>query len=83
MRIRSLLYAALGGAFILAAGAPAYAQHDDHHGHFDRRDYHHPDWHRGYAPPPVVVSPPAYGYYAPPPVAYGPAPGITLGINIP
>jgi len=83
MRPRSLLFAALGGAFILSAGVPAYAQHDDHHR--DVRAAPHRDWHhddRDYGPPPVVVAPPAYGYYAPPPVAYG-TPGISIGINIP
>lgn len=82
MKFRSLIFAALGGAFILSAAVPAaYADRDDHRGHFDRRDDHR-DWHRGYAAPPVVVAP-AYGYYAPPPVAYGPAPGLSIGINIP
>ncbi len=84
MRPRSLLFAALGGAFILSAGIPAYAQHDDWHHRGPppaaHRDWHHDD--RGYAPPPVVIAPPAYGYYAPPPVAYG-TPGISIGINIP
>ena len=83
MRLRSLIYAALGGAFILSAGVPAYAQpRDFHHGGHPEQ---HRDWHhdyRGYAPPPVVVAPPAYGYYAPPPVAYG-TPSISIGINIP
>ena len=65
------------------AAAPAFADRDDR-GH---RDWHaerdHRDWHdRGYYAPPVVVSPPAYGYYAPPPVAYGP-PGVSIGINLP
>jgi hypothetical protein len=78
------MFAALGGAFLLSAGAPAYAQHYDRHDHYAGRDYHHHhDWNRGYYAPPVVVAPPAYGYYAPPPVAYAPAPGISIGINIP
>ena len=84
MRLRSLLLAALGGAFILSAGAPAYADRGDWH-HRDVHRMPHRDWHgddRGYYAPPVVVAPPAYGYYAPPPVAY-PAPGISIGINIP
>jgi hypothetical protein len=83
MRLRSLLFAAVGSAVIIAAAVPAYAQHDDHRRYehpMPRHDWHHDD--RGYYAPPVVVSPPAYGYYAPPPIAY-PAPGISIGINIP
>jgi hypothetical protein len=86
MRLRSLVFAALGGAFVLSAAAPAYAGRDDRRGHAQRapagRDHH--DWGRGYYAPPVVVAPPpAYGgYYAPPPV-YDVGPGISIGINIP
>ena len=83
MRLRSLVYAALGTAFMLSAAVPAFADRDDH----GRRDVHadrdRRDWHGGgYQAPPVVVAPPAYGYYAPPPVVYG-APGVSIGINIP
>jgi hypothetical protein len=84
MRLRSLVFAAIGAGIVLSAAAPAFADRDDR----GRRDWHadrgHRDWHGGYAAPPVVVGPPpgAYGYYAPPPVAYGP-PGISIGINIP
>jgi hypothetical protein len=83
MRLRSLVLTALAAGFMLFAAAPAFADRDDR-GH---RDWHaerdHRDWHdRGYYAPPVVVSPPAYGYYAPPPVAYGP-PGVSIGINLP
>ena len=83
MRLRSLILTALAAGFMLSAAAPAFADRDDR-GH---RDWHaerdHRDWHdRGYYAPPVVVSPPAYGYYAPPPVAYGP-PGVSIGINLP
>jgi len=88
MRLRSVLLAAIGGAFIVSAGVPAHADRGDWHHHdahpMPHRDWHR-DWHgddRGYYAPPVVVAPPAYGYYAPPPVAY-PAPGISIGINIP
>ncbi|HUB10676.1 MAG TPA: hypothetical protein VMB34_01860 [Acetobacteraceae bacterium] len=81
MRFRCVLLGALGGALVLSAGAPAYAQRDDHHRDFhamrDHHDWRHHD--RGYYAPPVVVAPPAYGYYAPPPVA----PGISIGITIP
>lgn len=79
MRLRSLIFAALGGAFMLSAVVPA-AHAEDRRGHHDYRRDHH-DWHRGYAAPPVVVAPPAYGYYAPP--VYAPGPGISIGINIP
>lgn len=88
MRIRSLMFAALSGAMLLTAAAPAFADRDDHRdGHVEHHERYapreHRDWDRGYYAPPVVVSPPAYGYYNPPPVAYGPAPSITFGITIP
>src|ERR1700731_1311551 len=35
-----------------------------------------------YAPPPVMYAPPPPVYYAPPPVVV-PAPGLSVGINIP
>jgi hypothetical protein len=95
MHLRSLLLAALGGALMLSAAAPAYADRDDHdHGgprhHEEHRWHGDRDWdHRGYYAPPVVVGPPAYsGYYAPPPVYYAPPPayygppGVSLGFTI-
>lgn len=83
MRLRFLVFAALGAGFMLSAAAPAFADRDDrdhHDGHADRD--HHDGRGRGYYAPPVVVAPPAYGYYAPPPVYYGP-PGINIGIHLP
>jgi hypothetical protein len=85
MRLRSLVFAALGAGFMLSTAAPAFADRDDQRHHDERehasRDHH--DWDRGYAAPPVVVAPPVYGsYYAPPPVYYGP-PGVSIGISIP
>lgn len=88
MRARSLVFAALGAAFMLGAVAPAYADRDDWRRHdmrgyrdHDRdrdrdRGWRRDDWHDGYAPP-VVVAPPAY--YEPPPVFYNP--GITFGFT--
>lgn len=88
MRLHSLVFAALGGAFILSAVAPAHADRRDERGHEQHAQAWrgHRDWDRRYYAPPVVVAPPpAYGaYYAPPPVYYAaPAPGISIGINIP
>ena len=87
MRLRSLVFAALGGAFVLSAVAPAHADPRDGRGHERHAQAWHDrgDWNRRYDAPPVVVAPPAYGaYYAPPPVYYAaPAPGISIGINIP
>jgi len=80
------MVAAAAGLLAGAAIAPAYAQPrpDYHHQDVRRgpppppRDYH--DWHhRDWGGPPVVYSPPAYGY-APPPVVYG---GPSIGINLP
>jgi Domain of unknwon function (DUF3824) len=90
MRLRSLVFAALGAGFMLSATAPAFADRDDQRHHDERehasrdhRDSDRHDWDRGYSAPPVVVAPPAYGaYYAPPPVYYGP-PGVSIGISIP
>ncbi|HVC58748.1 MAG TPA: hypothetical protein VND19_00065 [Acetobacteraceae bacterium] len=87
MRLRALLFAALGGAFLLTAVAPAFAdrndwRHGDRRHHEDHEWHGHPDWDRGYYAPPVVVVPPAYGsYYAPPPAYYGP-PGVSFGVTI-
>jgi hypothetical protein len=84
MRLRSLVFAALGAGFILSATAPAFADRDDRGHRDDHADRGHRDWRGGYSAPPVVIAPPAaaYGYYAPPPVYYGP-PGVSIGINIP
>jgi hypothetical protein len=81
MRARSVIFAALGCAFMLGAAAPAFAddhRRDDRDRHYDR-DRH--DWHRdrGYYAPPVVVGPPV-GYYSPPPVYANP--GLSIGVNI-
>ena len=82
MQFRRLMVAALGSVFLLSVGVPAFAQRDDHGHYVGHPDFHghDRDWHRGYAPPPVVVAPPAYGYYTPPPVAVGPA--ISFGVTI-
>lgn len=86
MRLRSLVFAALGSAFVLSAAAPAYADHGDWRHHEDHAHAWHPhhDWDRGgyYAPPVVVAPAPVYGgYYAPPPVVFG-APGVSFGVTI-
>ena len=64
MRLRSLVFAALGAGFMLSAAAPAFADRDDWRRHDEHehawREHH--DWHcGGYYAPPVVVAPPAYG----------------------
>ncbi len=81
MQARSFTLAALAATVVIGLTLPAFASHHDDHDR-GRRDEHR-DWHGGYAPPPVFVAPPAYGYYAPPPVYSNGPPGVSIGINIP
>ena len=88
MRIRSIIMAALGAGFMVAAAAPAFADRDDWRRHewrehaWREREWREHEWRehhwRAYEPPVVVAPPPAY--YAPPPVYY--SPGVSFGVTI-
>ncbi len=67
MRAGSFIPAVVGAMVLFGPTLPVLAAAYDDHDR-GRRDEHHDDWHRGYAPPPVVVAPQVYGHYAPPPV---------------
>jgi hypothetical protein len=95
MRARSMVLAALGAAFVLAAVTPAFA-HDGRrgrgwHGHAWREHVwreqqwrRHQMWERrpfygNYGGP--FRPPVGYGYYGPPPVYYT-NPGMTFGFTV-
>ncbi len=81
MRSITATIAALGVLFVVATGAPAWADEDDYNGGWRRHEWRDYNWRehewrerarQAYAPPPVVYAPP--GYYAPPPAYYVPPP---------
>lgn len=85
---RGLLGAIVSATLLCGAAAPAFADHDDHHGrsrgqHEHREDAYH--GHRGghyYRPRSYYYEPrPEVYYYAPPPVYVPPRPP-SFGLNL-
>ena len=89
MKLRSVLFAALGVGFLLSASAPAFAEWHGGGGHGG--GWHGERWeHRGWGYRGSYGGPYVYGprvYYAPPApyYSYYPyyAPGVTFGVTIP